>query len=138
MNSCRDSSANVARSLAQLLPGLATASRQDKTNPDWAELPLFDRSKWKRVRFGDVVKQMNQTAEGLASVAPILALAKARNVEMPIVEQVNLVLAGRLKPRDLAPHLTTDADEPQGERTLDDNQNRGRGSFWRPFKRTRN
>ena len=88
--------------------------------------------------YDDVVKQMNQTAEGLASVAPILALAKARGVEMPIVEQVNLVLAGRLKPRDLAPHLTTDADEPQGERTLDDNQNRGRGSFWRPFKRTRN
>jgi glycerol-3-phosphate dehydrogenase (NAD(P)+) len=88
--------------------------------------------------FADVVKQMNQTAEGLASVAPILALAKAREVEMPIVEQVNLVLAGRMNPRDIAPHLTTDSDEPQGERTLDDNQNRGRGSLWRPFKRTRN
>jgi glycerol-3-phosphate dehydrogenase (NAD(P)+) len=88
--------------------------------------------------FNDVVKQMNQTAEGLASVAPILALAKARDVEMPIVEQVNLVLAGRLNPRDIAPHLTTDSNEPQGERTLDDNQDRGRGSLWRPFKRTRN
>ena len=88
--------------------------------------------------FNDVVKQMNQTAEGLASVAPILALAKARDVEMPIAEQVNLVLAGRLNPRDIAPHLTTDSNEPQGERTLDDNQDRGRGSLWRPFKRTRN
>jgi len=25
-------------------------------NPDWAKLPLFDRSKWKRVHFGDVVR----------------------------------------------------------------------------------
>ena len=29
---------------------------QLRINPDWAKLPLFDRSKWKRVRFGDVVK----------------------------------------------------------------------------------
>jgi type I restriction enzyme S subunit len=29
-------------------------------NPDWPSLPLFDRSKWKRVRFGDVVKQMKE------------------------------------------------------------------------------
>jgi type I restriction enzyme M protein len=56
----RDSSANVARSLAQLLPAMAAPTRKDKSNPDWAELPLFDRSKWKRVRFGDVVKQMKE------------------------------------------------------------------------------
>ena len=85
--------------------------------------------------FADVVKQMNQTAEGLASVAPVLALAKSRDVEMPIVEQVKLVLDGRMDPRDIAPHLTTDSDEPQGERTLDDSQARGRGSVWRALKR---
>ena len=39
------------------------------------------------LRFQDVVKQMNQTAEGLASVAPVLQLAR-EGVEMPIVEQV--------------------------------------------------
>ena len=64
--------------------------------------------------FSEVIKQMNQTAEGLSSVAPILELALARNVEMPIVSQVAEVLAGTLAPRDLAPHLTTD-DIPQGE-----------------------
>jgi glycerol-3-phosphate dehydrogenase (NAD(P)+) len=64
--------------------------------------------------FSDVVKQMNQTAEGLSSVAPILELALAKGVEMPIVSQVAEVLAGTLNPRDLAPHLTTD-DRPQGE-----------------------
>ena len=29
-------------------------------NPDWAKLPLFDRSKWQRVRFGDVVENLNE------------------------------------------------------------------------------
>ena len=60
--------------------------------------------------FTDVVKQMNQTAEGLASVAPILELAAARGVHMPIVEQVAQVLAGTMNPRDIAPHLTTEDD----------------------------
>ena len=62
--------------------------------------------------FSDVVKQMNQTAEGLASVAPILELAAVRGVEMPIVTQVAGVLAGTMNPRDIAPHLTTDSDVP--------------------------
>lgn len=31
-----------------------------RVNPDWAKLPLFDRSKWKRVRFGDVVRVMKE------------------------------------------------------------------------------
>ncbi|HEY8588516.1 MAG TPA: NAD(P)H-dependent glycerol-3-phosphate dehydrogenase, partial [Naasia sp.] len=64
--------------------------------------------------YADVVASMQQTAEGLASVAPVLTLARARGVEMPIVEQVSQVLDGTLAPRDLAPHLTTD-DLPQGE-----------------------
>jgi glycerol-3-phosphate dehydrogenase (NAD(P)+) len=64
--------------------------------------------------FSDVVKQMNQTAEGLSSVAPILELALTMGVQMPIVSQVAEVLAGTLDPRDIAPHLTTDP-MPQGE-----------------------
>jgi glycerol-3-phosphate dehydrogenase (NAD(P)+) len=64
--------------------------------------------------FEDVVGKMNQTAEGLSSVAPVLALALAKGVDMPIVRQVGGVLAGTLKPRDIAPHLTTDP-MPQGE-----------------------
>jgi glycerol-3-phosphate dehydrogenase (NAD(P)+) len=65
--------------------------------------------------FTDVVKQMNQTAEGLASVAPILELAALKGVEMPIVSQVAQVLAGTMNPRDIAPHLTTDRIDPQPE-----------------------
>lgn len=66
--------------------------------------------------FTDVVAQMNQTAEGLASVAPILELAMAKGVEMPIISQVAEVLAGTMNPRDIAPHLTSVGDEPQPER----------------------
>lgn len=65
--------------------------------------------------YQEVIAQMNQTAEGISSVAPILELAAERGVEMPIVSQVAEVLAGTLDPRDIAPHLTTDTDEPQGE-----------------------
>lgn len=33
------------------------------SNPAWATLPLFDRTGWKRVRFGDVVENCNETCE---------------------------------------------------------------------------
>ncbi|GGF16693.1 NAD(P)H-dependent glycerol-3-phosphate dehydrogenase [Subtercola lobariae] len=88
--------------------------------------------------FADVVGRMQQTAEGLASVAPILTLAAARGVDMPIVQQVSQVLAGTLNPRDIAPHLTTDSLEPQGERPNDGRQNRGGSALWRPFQRAFN
>ncbi len=81
----------------------------------------------------DVVIQMQQTTEGLASVGPILELARAKGVAMPIVEQVRQVLAGTLDPKDIAPHLTTD-DEPQGERTID-GQAQGGSAVRRAFKR---
>ncbi len=61
----------------------------------------------------EVIRQMNQTAEGLASVHPVLELAAAKGVEMPIVHQVAMVLNGTLAPRDIAPHLTTDEPQPE-------------------------
>ena len=65
--------------------------------------------------FTDVVRTMNQTAEGLAAVAPVLALAKSKGIAMPIVTQVGQVLAGERDPRELAPHFATDSDTPEGE-----------------------
>lgn len=65
--------------------------------------------------FAQVIAHMNQTAEGLSSVGPILELASTKGVAMPIVAQVARVLEGSLDPRELAPHLATDSDEPQGE-----------------------
>ncbi len=62
----------------------------------------------------DVLATMDQVAEGLASLDPVLALAAARGVEMPICDQVAQVIAGTLDPRDLAPHAATDP-VPVGE-----------------------
>ena len=84
--------------------------------------------------YQDVVKQMQQTAEGLASIAPVLQLARAAGVEMPIVEQVKMVLDGTMDPRDIAPHLTTDDDTPQGERTQNGQAGSG-GALRRAFQR---
>ena len=84
--------------------------------------------------FQDVVKQMEQTAEGLASVAPVLHLARAAQVEMPIVEQVKRVLDGTMDPRRIAPHLTTDDEAPKGERTQH-GQGRSGGAVRRTIKR---
>jgi glycerol-3-phosphate dehydrogenase (NAD(P)+) len=65
--------------------------------------------------FTEVVRTMNQTAEGLASVKPVLALAKSKGISMPIVTQVGQVLDGERDPRELAPHFATDSDTPEDE-----------------------
>ena len=42
-----------------VVPNLATL----QPNPGWASLPLFDRTGWKRVRFGDVVENCAETCD---------------------------------------------------------------------------
>ena len=56
----------------------------------------------------DVLRTMDQVAEGLASLEPVLALAAAKGVEMPICTPVSQVIAGTLDPRDIAPHAAKD------------------------------
>lgn len=41
------------------LPSLS----QLKPNPQWARLPLFNRKNWSRLRFGDVVENLNETCD---------------------------------------------------------------------------
>jgi len=41
------------------LPSLPTL----QPNPDWVSLPIFDRTGWKRVRFGDVVENCAETCD---------------------------------------------------------------------------
>ena len=65
--------------------------------------------------FEMVIRQMDQTAEGLSSVDPILTIAEATGVAMPIVSQVQQVLKGTLDPRELAPHLATNSAIPSEE-----------------------
>ena len=63
----------------------------------------------------EVLARLSQTAEGLASVSTILELARAKGISMPIVEQVEMVIEGKMSPKDIAPHLTHGTEEPQGE-----------------------
>ncbi|MGO1544012.1 MAG: NAD(P)H-dependent glycerol-3-phosphate dehydrogenase [Gulosibacter sp.] len=65
--------------------------------------------------YQDVNSRMEQTAEGLRSVDSILLMARERSVPMPIVQQIADVLAGKMHPTDLAPHLATDHESPRGE-----------------------
>lgn len=62
----------------------------------------------------DVLRTMDQVAEGLASLEPVLALAAEKGIEMPICTQVSRVIAGTLHPRDIAPHVTA-GPVPVGE-----------------------
>lgn len=51
------------------MPTASPTLSDPQPNPAWATLPLFDRSGWKRVRFGDVVRQLkeqvNPEADGI-------------------------------------------------------------------------
>lgn len=52
-----------------------------RVNSDWAKLPLFGCSKWRRLRFGDVVENVNETcdpAEAIENREPQFS----RNLEM--------------------------------------------------------
>lgn len=63
----------------------------------------------------EVLARLSQTAEGLASVSTVLELAREKGIQMPIVEQVHAVIEGTMSPRDIAPHLTHETEQPQGE-----------------------
>lgn len=72
-------------------------------------------------------EQMSQTAEGMTSVKPILEIAKANGIVMPIVQQVQMVLEGELSPHNLGPHLATEDGIPKRELVLGSSQ----ASGWR-------
>lgn len=72
-------------------------------------------------------EQLNQVAEGITSVKPVLKLAKQRGIEMPIVHQVQMVLDGKLRPKDLGPHLATEDGIPKRELSIGREKKPG---FW--------
>ena len=47
---------------------------------------------------GEVLKGLGHVAEGVSSAKEVAALAKKKNVDMPVTEAVNAVLEGQLKP----------------------------------------
>lgn len=62
----------------------------------------------------EVLKRMQQTAEGLTSVEPVLESANQKGIEMPIVSQVSDVLNGKMKPQDFGRQLNL-ADDVEVE-----------------------
>jgi glycerol-3-phosphate dehydrogenase (NAD(P)+) len=62
----------------------------------------------------EVLKRMQQTAEGLSSVEPVLESASQKGIEMPIVAQVSDVLNGRMKPQEFGRQLNL-ADDVEVE-----------------------
>ena len=79
-------------------------------------------------------QQMQQTAEGITSVPPVLELARERGVVMPIVEQVQMVLDGTMKPTNLGPHLATEDDVPKPELSLGAGQTGGIRKLWQRLR----
>ena len=79
-------------------------------------------------------QQMKQTAEGITSVPPVLELARERGIVMPIVEQVQMVLDGTMKPTNLGPHLATEDDVPKPELSLGAGQTGGIRKLWQRLR----
>ncbi len=63
----------------------------------------------------EVMKLMSQTAEGLNSVSPVLALASEKNLALPIIEQLNLVIEGKMPVQDFGNQLTHETEEAEIE-----------------------
>ena len=49
-------------------------------------------------RLDEILSEMTSVAEGVRSCGPVLALGHKAGVELPICEQVGLVLEGRARP----------------------------------------
>lgn len=62
----------------------------------------------------EVLKRLQQTAEGLSSVEPVLESASQKGIEMPIVTQVSDVLNGRMKAGEFGRQLNL-ADDVEVE-----------------------
>jgi glycerol-3-phosphate dehydrogenase (NAD(P)+) len=61
----------------------------------------------------EITASTRQVAEGVKSCASIQALAAAHGVEMPIVEQVAAVIAGRLTPTEMITALMSRSAKPE-------------------------
>jgi glycerol-3-phosphate dehydrogenase (NAD(P)+) len=59
----------------------------------------------------EIVSGMQMVAEGIKSAGPLVALARAHGVELPIAEQVEAIVDGRRSPRDA---LLALMDRPSG------------------------
>jgi glycerol-3-phosphate dehydrogenase (NAD(P)+) len=66
----------------------------------------------------EVVSGMQMVAEGVKSAGPLVSLARAHGVEMPIAEQVEAIVAGRCTPAEALLSLMARPPQPEWDETL--------------------
>jgi glycerol-3-phosphate dehydrogenase (NAD(P)+) len=66
----------------------------------------------------DIVAGMHMVAEGVKSAAPLVSLARANGVEMPIAEQVDAIVDGRCSPRQAVLSLMERPSRPEWDEEL--------------------
>jgi glycerol-3-phosphate dehydrogenase (NAD(P)+) len=67
---------------------------------------------------GEVVGGMHMVAEGVKTAGPLVGLARAHGVEMPIAEQVAAIVAGRCSPPEALMALMARPSRPEWDETL--------------------
>ncbi len=66
----------------------------------------------------DIVSGMHMVAEGVKSAGPLVGLARAHGVEMPIAEQVQAIVEGRCSPADALMNLMQRPSRPEWDEAL--------------------
>jgi glycerol-3-phosphate dehydrogenase (NAD(P)+) len=66
----------------------------------------------------DIVGGMHMVAEGIKSAGPLVGLAQAHGVEMPIAEQVQAIVEGRCSPADALLNLMRRPSRPEWDEAL--------------------
>ncbi len=66
----------------------------------------------------EIVGGMRMVAEGVKSAAPLVGLARAHGVEMPIAEQVHAIVEGRCSPPEALMNLMSRPSRPEWDETL--------------------
>jgi glycerol-3-phosphate dehydrogenase (NAD(P)+) len=66
----------------------------------------------------DIVNGMHMVAEGVKSAGPLVALAWAHGVEMPIAEQVECIVDGTFSPKEALLNLMNSPSRPEWDETL--------------------
>ena len=69
-------------------------------------------------RLEDIVSGMHMVAEGIKSAGPLVGLAQAHGVEMPIAEQVQAIVEGRCSPVDALMNLMKRPSRPEWDEAL--------------------
>ena len=66
----------------------------------------------------EIVGGMHMVAEGVKSAGPLVELAAAHGVEMPIAEQVRAIVEGRTSPAEALMNLMNRPSRPEWDEAL--------------------